>query len=158
MRYSLLTVVFITASLFSSTVAWSSEVDDIIARKEAPAGVVFEIVSDEPDLLGELLPSVKADIQKLRARFPDLPVAIVSHGTEQFALTSKNRSSEIQAHDLVKTLVQSEDVDVHVCGTHAGWYGVTAEEFPDYVDVTAAAPTQIDDYEAIGYELIVLTD
>lgn len=158
MKYSLLTVAFITASLLSSTIALSSEIDGIIARKEAPAGVVFEIVSDESDLLDELLPSVKADIQKLRVRFPDLPVAIVSHGTEQFALTSKNRSSEIQTHDLVKTLVKSEDVDVHVCGTHAGWYGVSQEDFPDYVDVTAAGPTQVDDYEAIGYELIILTD
>lgn len=158
MRYSLLAIILITATLFSSSIVCSSEIDDIIARKQAPAGVMFEIVSDEENLLGELLPSVKADISKLRQRFPGIPIAIVTHGTEQFALTSKNRSSEIKAHDLVKTLVESEDVDVHVCGTHAGWYGVTAEDFPDYVDVTAAAPTQIDDYEAIGYELIVLTD
>jgi hypothetical protein len=47
---------------------------------------------------------------------------------------------------------------VHVCGTHAGWYGVTPEDFPDYVDVTTAGPAQINDYEAMGYELIVLPE
>ena len=142
----------------SSSAVWSSEIDDIITQKQAPAGVVFEIVSDEDGLLGDLLPSVKADIERLRQRFPDLPIAIVSHGKELFALTSKNRSAEPQAHNLVKQLVEAEDVDVHVCGTHASWYGVTAEAFPGYVDVTAAAPAQIDDYEAIGYEVIILTD
>ena len=141
-----------------SSAAWSSEIDDIISQKQAPAGVVFEIVSDEDGLLGELLPSVKADIERLRQRFPDLPIAIVSHGIELFALTSKNRSTEHSTHELVKQLVKAEDVDVHVCGAHAGWYGVSAEAFPDYVDVTAAAPAQIDDYEALGYEVIILTD
>ena len=158
MRFSCLKILIFTISLLSSTVTWSSEIDSLITREQAPAGVVFEIVSDEDGLLGELLPSVKADIKRLRQRFPDLPIAIVSHGKELFALTTKNRSSEPQAHDLVKQLVEAEDVDVHVCGTHAGWYGVTAEAFPDYVDVTAAAPAQIDDYEAIGYEVIILTD
>lgn len=129
-----------------------------MAQKQAPAGVVFEIVSDEADLLGELLPSVKADIIKLRQRFPGLPVAIVSHGSEQFALSSKNYSAGQRTHDMVKSLVRSDKVDVHVCATHAGWYGVSAEEFPDYVDVTAAGPVLIDDYEAIGYEIIILTE
>ena len=158
MRFSCLKILIFTISLLSSTVTWSSEIDSLITHEQAPAGVVFEIVSDEDGLLGELLPSVKADIKRLRQRFPDLPIAIVSHGKELFALTTKNRSSEPQAHDLVKQLVEAEDVDVHVCGTHAGWYGVTAEAFPDHVDVTTAAPAQIDDYEAIGYEVIILTD
>ena len=158
MRLSSLKVLIFTLSLLSSTVTWCSEIDSIIARERAPDGVVFEIVSDEDELLGELLPSVKADIKRLRQRFPDLPIAIVSHGKELFALTSKNRSTEHSAHDLVKELVKADDVDVHVCGTHAGWYGVSAEAFPDYVDVTPAGPSQIDDYEAIGYELIILTE
>ena len=158
MRFSPLKILILTLSFICCTATWASEVDSIIAGEQAPAGVVFEIVSDEDDLLAELLPSVKADIERLRQRFPDLPVAIVSHGKELFALTSKNRVSEQRAHELVKQLVKAENVDVHVCGTHAGWYGVTAEAFPDYVDVTAAAPTQIDDYEAIGYTVIILTD
>lgn len=158
MRFSTIKILIFTITLLGSTVTWSSEIDSIIAREQAPEGVVFEIVSDEDDLLGELLPSVKTDIKKLRQRFPDLPIAIVSHGKELFALTSKNLSTQHRTHDMVKELVKTDNVDVHVCGTHAGWYGVSAEAFPDYVDVTAAGPTQIDDYEAIGYEVIILTE
>jgi intracellular sulfur oxidation DsrE/DsrF family protein len=156
-RTTLKTIIFSISLLICSS-ALSSEIDTILAEKEAPAGVVFEIVSDEPGLLADLLPSVKTDIEKLRRHFPDIAIAIVTHGTEQFDLTSKNRSSEQQTHELVEQLVRSDDIDVHVCGTHAGWYGVMPEDFPDYVDVTAAGPAQINDYEAMGYEVIILSE
>jgi hypothetical protein len=45
---------------------------------------------------------------------------------------------------------------VHVCETHAGWYGVTAEDFPDYVDVAPTGPGQINLYQELGYDLIVI--
>jgi len=45
---------------------------------------------------------------------------------------------------------------VQVCGTHASWRDKTPEDFPDYVDVVPSAPVQINDYEALGYEVIVL--
>jgi hypothetical protein len=45
---------------------------------------------------------------------------------------------------------------VHVCETHAGWYGVTAEDFPDYVNVAPTGPGQISLYLELGYELIVI--
>lgn len=136
----------------------ATDVDTLLEEKHAPDGVVFEIVSDDEGLLEDLLPSVKSDIDKLQARFPGLPIAIVTHGKEQFDLTVKNQSAAPRTHTLVKQLTESDVVDVHVCGTHAGWYGVTPEAFPDYVDVTAAAPTLIDDYEEMGYEVIVLTE
>ena len=47
-------------------------------------------------------------------------------------------------------------MDVHVCGTHAGWFDVLPEDFPDYVDVAAAGPAQVNDYRALDYVLIVL--
>ena len=151
-RLAALLVLLISPSL------WATDFDAILAQKEAPAGVVIEIVSDEDGLLSELLPEIRQQIKRLRKRFPDLPVAIVSHGSEQFDLTTKNREQESTAHNITKELVTSEEVDVHVCGTHAGWYGVTPEDFPDYVDVTTAGPVQINDYESMGYELIVLPD
>ena len=132
-------------------------IDHILQQKQPPAGIVFEIVSDEDDMLELLLPDIRTAVTRLHRKFPELPIAIVSHGKEQFALTSKNSHSERKTHSLVKALVH-DDIDVHVCGTHASWYGVTPEDFPDYIDVTAAGPTQIDDYEEMGYELIVLTE
>jgi len=155
--------VSIQSFIFSLILAFSTQLlatdmATLLTEKQAPEGVVFEIVSDEDDLLEELLPAIKSHIEKLRTRFPDIPIAIVSHGKEQFALTSKNSTSDKQTHTLVKQLVKSNDIDVHVCGTHASWYGITPEDFPEYVDVTTAGPAQINDYEEIGYEVIVLTD
>ena len=143
--------------LFSSAV-WASDFDTILAMKEAPPGVVIEIVSDEHGLLSELLPEIREQIKRLRQRFPELPVAIVTHGSEQFDLTTKNRKVESIAHQITEQLVTDEEVDVHVCGTHAGWYGVEPEDFPDYVGVSTTGPAQVNDYEAMGYELIVLPD
>jgi hypothetical protein len=50
----------------------------------------------------------------------------------------------------------ADDVPVHVCETHAGWYGVTAEDFPDYVNVAPTGPGQIQLYEALGFYLVVI--
>jgi intracellular sulfur oxidation DsrE/DsrF family protein len=139
--------------------AVANEADSVaalLAADEPPAGVVFEIVSDDEDALVELLPALKTDIERLRARFPDLPVAIVTHGTEQFALVAGNRANAPELHAITEELVTTGDVDVHVCGAHAGWYGVLPGDFPDYVDVAAAGPAQINDYRALDYVLIVL--
>ena len=144
--------------LFSNVVHGNNEtvpVNHILQQKQPPAGIVFEIVSDEDELLEQLLPDIKTAVTKLREKFPELPIAIVSHGKEQFSLTTKNANSK--THRLVKDLVKDK-VEVHVCGTHASWYNIMPEDFPDYVDVSVAGPARINDYEEMGYELIVLTD
>jgi len=50
--------------------------------------------------------------------------------------------------------VQKNNIQLHVCGTYAAWNNVSEEEFPDYVDVTAAGPATINDYISLGYILI----
>jgi intracellular sulfur oxidation DsrE/DsrF family protein len=80
---------------------------------------------------------------------------VVSHGKEQFALQKEHRAEYEEVHKGVQSLL-GDDVQLHVCGTHAGWFGVTTEDFPEYVDVTAAGPAQINDYENMGWDLIVL--
>ena len=156
MQHSLLKIITLSLTLLGCTSVWSTDVDTLLAEKQAPYGVVFEIVSGESGLLSQLLPTVKADIKKLRDRFPGLPVAIVTHGNEQFDLLTENRSTETVAHSLVEQMVKSNDVDVHVCGTHAEWKNKAPEDFPDYVNVSATGPAQIKDYVALGYELIIL--
>lgn len=155
---ALLTLALISALAAAPTGAAgeAESVEALLAAEEAPAGVVFDVSTGDEDALVELLPRLKADIERLRTRFPDLPVAIVTHGTEQFALTQDNRDSNPGLHAITEELVTDKDVDVHVCGTHAGWYDVLPEDFPDYVDVAAAGPAQINDYRALDYVLIVL--
>ena len=150
MRYLLLLVVPLAAPVHADP-----EVERLLAGDEMPVGVVFEIVEGDEDALAAVLPRVRQAIAQLRARFPEIELAVVSHGGEQFALQSKYRQEYAGIHQEVDSLTRDQ-VPVHVCGTHASWFDVMPEDFPDYVDVAPAAPAQIAHYEELGYELIVL--
>ena len=142
-------------------VAWcgnasaTESIESLLARSEAPFGVVFEIVEADEDALERILPEARRAIERLRARFPDIEFAVVSHGREEFALQSRYRDEYEEVHRTVQSLV-ADDVPVHVCETHAGWYGVTAADFPDYVDVAPTGPGQVAVYRDMGYDLVVL--
>ncbi len=138
-----------------STALANEDVEQLLTRSEAPEGVVFEIVEDDEDALETLLPQVRDAIEKIRARFPQTQFAVVSHGREEFALQSQYQDENAEIHQQVQSLV-ADEVPVHVCETHAGWYGVTAEDFPQYVNVAPTGPGQIRLYEELGYELIVV--
>ncbi|MDH5613321.1 MAG: hypothetical protein OEY66_12795 [Gammaproteobacteria bacterium] len=156
MKHSLLKIAAFVAALLACTSLWATEVETLLAAEEAPDGVVFEIVSGEKGLLSRLLPAVKADIKKLRERFPELPVAIVTHGNEQFDLLTENRDTEAAAHTLAKELVNADEVNIHVCNVHAGWRNKSPEDFPDYVNVAATGPAQVRTYIDMGYVVISL--
>ena len=143
--------------MFQSIAAASSleQVEGLLQSESPPEGVVFEII-EESDGLRWAIPQVVRYSEQLRQRFPDLSIAVVSHGAEQFALQSEARDDFSEVHTLVQQLGQQQDIPVHVCGTHAGWYGVKPEDFPDYVDVAPTGPAQIRAYEELGYELIVI--
>jgi len=129
---------------------------NILALSEAPEGVVIEIVTKDDKGLSWALPRSQSYIKQLRQRFKELPIAIVTHGREQFALTRKNQSTESKEHQAVRSLLADNHVQLHVCGTYAGWRGLNAEDFPDYVDVAAEGPAQINDYVALGYLRLVI--
>lgn len=131
------------------------EVLDLIAEKEAPSGVVFELIGDEGYYLVHALEKVKNYTEQLRKKFPKLDIAVVSHGAEQFNLTTSNKTKAKDAHEHVQQLVDS-DIPVHVCETHASWRGVTPEDFPDYINVSSTGPAQIRMYQGLGYTLVVI--
>jgi len=133
----------------------ADEVSDFLQLDPMPDGIVFEIVEAGEDALTELLPRVRQIIETIRTEYPNIEFAVVSHGREEFALQTKNQQSYSGIHDNVRSLV-ANDVPVYVCGTHAGWYGVTVEDFPDYVNVAPTGPGQISLYEELGYFLIVI--
>lgn len=132
-----------------------AEVERVLALEEAPPGVVFEVVSGDPDALLAIVPRVSLYAERLRARFPDLPVAVVTHGAEQFSLLASEEDSYAELHAQIRSLTGERDVDVHVCGTHASWRDNTPEDFPDYVDVAVAAPAKVNDYRSLGYIVIL---
>lgn len=142
-------------SVFQSPV-FGNNIDEILQKAQPPAGVVFEIVSGQPDKLRKTIPTVQQHVKRLRERFPDLEIAVVTHGKEQFSLTQKNKKNYAGVHQQIQSLVKDAKVPVHVCETYAGWKNIDASEFPDYVDVAAAGPAQINDYRELGYILIKL--
>ena len=128
-----------------------SPIDPVLQAKEAPAGVVFEIATGKNDSLNWALPLVKDYIARIRQRFPDMHIAVVTHGREMFALQKNNNDkSAAPVRQLTKQLVQ-DGISLHVCGTYAARKGLSEEDFPDYVNVAAAGPAQINDYIAVGY-------
>ncbi|MBD3609539.1 MAG: DsrE family protein [Gammaproteobacteria bacterium] len=132
------------------------EVAAILKLDAAPEGVVFEIIA-RSDGLSWAIPRISQHSEALREKFPGLPIAVVSHGNEQFALQTKFQQRNAKVHKQVQSLTQS-DIPLHVCGTFAGWRGVSEEEFPDYVDVAAEGPAQVRAYEELGYILVVLDE
>lgn len=132
------------------------EVDYILKMETPPFGVVFEILEGDANALDWAIPQVIKFSKQLRGKFPDLAIAVVSHGKEEFGLVKSKAKQKATLHNNVKSLVQDQDIPVHVCGTHASWYGKSAKDFPDYIDVTPAGPTQIANYEDMGYEKIVM--
>jgi intracellular sulfur oxidation DsrE/DsrF family protein len=134
----------------------ADEIHTLLQSSEPPAGVVFEVVESDGDALQWAIPRISDYARRLRARFPGLDIAVVSHGKEQFALQRQRRGEYRAVHQGVQSLL-GDAVQVHVCGTYAGWYGVTEEDFPDYVNVSAAGPAQVNDYESMGWEVVILT-
>ena len=151
--------------LFFVLLSWASsayashnrQVDKVLAGAVEPEGVVFEIISRRADYLDWAIPEVGRLSTLLRKKFPRLPVVVVSHSREQFALTTANKGKHQQTHAKVQSLVTDKDISVHVCGINAERKGVSATAFPDYVDVADSGPDQIGLYKQMGYEVILIT-
>ena len=150
-----LTKFIAVALIFLGQASANSDLDNLLAQSTTPDGVVFEIVESDMSALEYLLPRVREAITKIRKKFPDTDFAVVSHGREEFALQTRYQTEQSKIHNAVLSLV-AEDVPVYVCETHAGWYGVSAEDFPDYVEVAPTGPGQINLYLELGYQLIVI--
>lgn len=131
-------------------------VERVLTLDQAPSGVVFELLQGSPQALKWAIPQIRDDIERLRSRFPQLDIAVVSHGKEEFGLSRKAAKELPGIHQAVQDLSSAQNVPVHVCGTHAGWRGLTAEDFPAYIDVAESGPAQISAYVELGYLKILV--
>lgn len=150
--------ILIAMCLFSLSALASDKADinKILGMSTAPDGVVFELIgSEDSTYLPNALTKIESYKKQLQMKFPDIEVAVVAHGSEQFELTIDNAEKEKKSHDLVKRIT-SDNVPVHICETHASWRGVGGEDFPEYVTVSSQGPTQIREYQNLGYILVVV--
>lgn len=129
----------------------------ILQAKNPPKGVVFEIATGSENALEWALPQIDAYSKTLREKYPSMDIALVSHGQEEFALLSENKSKFTGVHNAIQSLTQ-EKIPVHVCSQHAAMQNKTASDFPSYVDVAETGPKKIRDYQRQGYALVRIDD
>ncbi len=151
---SLLVVVMYAISQHS--IAANDELGSIYARQHAPTGVVFEIVDWDDDYLQRAIPWVNQQIISLREKFPGLEIAVVSHGSEQFALLKDSDAAYPEIHSNVQRLISDHEITLELCLGHANMQGFNQDDFPEYVDIEASGPSQIAAYESLGYEKVVV--
>jgi intracellular sulfur oxidation DsrE/DsrF family protein len=129
----------------------------LLDQTQPPPGVVFEIVTGDPQALRWAVPRVADYAKRLRERFPRLDIAVVTHGQEMFALQTDRRAAAPEVHAGIQQLSREHGIPVHVCETYAGWRGIGAEAFPDYVNVAPAGPAQVGNYVQLGYVLVKIS-
>lgn len=134
---------------------WHADVDRLLQSGQAPAGVVFELLSWDEKSWQWAAPMITALREQLKAGFPDIDIAIVSHGGEQFQLTRERQQDQPRAIAQLASPAGA-GVSVHVCGTHSSWRDVPQSAYLDFVDVSPSAPAQLNDYINLGYHHIQL--
>lgn len=142
--------------LMGAAQASSLTLEQLLAKPMSPAGVVFEIVDRDPQALELALPWVKQAAERLEERFPGVPMALVTHGQEMFALQEKDKEKNAALHQQVQSLKRDKGIPVHVCETYASWKGVAPEAFPSYIDVAPSGPSQINNYIALDYQRLIV--
>ena len=151
-------------SLLSFGQAWAlsnyslhPDVERILMQMSPPAGVVIEVESLSPEAMSDYTQVIQTQVDALKQRYADLDVVIVSHGRElvEFA---KPESSAVPSDVLqaFETMTKVQGVTIHVCAVVAGWQGKSDQDFVDFVDVSASGEAQINDYKALGYDVIVI--
>lgn len=128
------------------------DVEFMISR-DRPEGVVFHIYEQEEDALEWVLPRIVLYTRWIHEVWPEIPVAVVTHGSEMLALASAETETYPQVHKYAQELAES-DVMIHVCGTFSQTMGLSVEDFPRYIDVVPFGPAQIEDYRYLGYKVI----
>jgi intracellular sulfur oxidation DsrE/DsrF family protein len=134
--------------------AWATSSDDtieeILARQTAPAGVVFDVDEWDIDALKWGIPLIRDYVDRLRERFPEIEIAVVSHGDEEFALLKRARENYRSVHQGVEALV-NDQIPVHICAGHAIMNGYSESGFVDYVERVSSGVDTVADYRMRGF-------
>jgi len=130
-------------------------VEKILASDDEPDGIVFELLSWDEHTWTWAAPLIEDYRNQLLQKFPDLDIAVVSHGGEQFQLTKKKAPDQPAAIETLTSLT-NDGVNIHVCGVHSSWQGISEESYIDIIDVSPSGPAQINDYVKLGYIKIIL--
>ena len=133
------------------------KIEQIVQSGNEPFGVVFELVEGNKEAWEWAGPLLKNHTDTLRKKYPDIAIAIVSHGFEQFQLTKSSAQTNQNSINILTELVNQQNADLHVCGTHSSWYQVPEDGYIDIVDVAISGPAKINDYLNLDYQLVKIS-
>ena len=125
-------------------------IEELLALQTAPAGVVFDVDEWDIDALKWGIPLIRDYVDRLRKRFPEIEIAVVSHGDEEFALLKRARDNYESVHQGVEALVDDQ-VPVHICAGHAIMNGYSESGFVDYVERVSSGVETIAKYQMRGF-------
>ncbi|MGC9458147.1 MAG: hypothetical protein ACP5DC_11585 [Halothiobacillaceae bacterium] len=135
----------------------TERIDGILAADPAPPGIVFDIMTPEADALDRLLPEIEGWVDYIRDRAPGMDLVVVAHGNEMFALKEDQAFIHEAAHESAARLVAG-GIEVAVCGAYANMRQVDWNAFIDPVVVAESGPARVNDYRALGYEVVFVGD
>lgn len=147
---------FMTASVQAQPSKIHPQVQKILQQTEPPEGVVFDIETLDSNALDSMAPYVTQQIELIRQRYPEVDIAVVSHGAEEFALQKQAQSENADLHTMFNQLVTEQSVSIHVCGAVGGLKNLTREDFPEFVSYSDSGMAQLNDYKALGYQVVVI--
>jgi len=155
----ILMIVLLSMSFLQTACSDAKEqsMQTILALNEPPVGVVFELATGDDNGLEWAIPLVRSYATQLRERFPNIKLAVVSHGLEQFQLVRNEQKEVSKSHTQVASLIKDKNIEVHVCGNFAGMLGVERDEFIDVVKVAKRAPLQVESFIDAGYKLVLIS-
>ena len=143
-----------TFGLFSK----ASQIEDILTLNEEPPGVVFELIESTGYAWTWAAPKIRSYVSQLREKFPNIDLAIVSHGREQFSLTKKSTSSITEEVSILQNINKKDSVDISVCGSHSLWFNVSRENYLPFINVAESGPALINDYKNLGFIIVLLEE
>ena len=133
-----------------AVLAEQAALENLFTARQPPEGVVFEIIAWQDHSWDWAAPRLRVYVDRLRARFPGLEMALISHGAELFELT---RQAGLQRQPAILELARlaAEGLEIYVCGEYAAWKRLGQKDFLDFVDVAASGSAQLADYLELGF-------
>lgn len=148
-------LLLVTGSAVASNPQIHPDVAKIVAQSVEPEGILIDIETLNTEGIKEYLSTVQTQVSTLRQRYADLDIVIISHGLELVAFLKPEAGKEMSDEAMAfKTMMETQNVVLHICETSASWQGYLPEDFLDFVDTVPSGLATINDYKALDYVLV----
>lgn len=154
MRFTPLTVGLLLLSSLRAE-ALGASVEDLLDADRRAEGVVFEIIAWQEYSWDWAAPPLRRRVERLRAKYPGIEMAPVSHRADLFDLTRRAGLRQ-QASIRALSRLRAEGLEICVCGEYAAWKRLGPKGFLDFGEATASGSAQLAAYFELGFAQIRL--